>query len=146
MEFRNCIQELMQEIERILPIYMENPLDQVKTNGNVSICIIDEEGNVYGKMFGQEKVTRRSTYKLAWIKASQVWITKMKTGDYEKLIFNNEVDETVLGIDAPDLIGWPGGQPVKLKDGTILSIGFSGFRGEIDLEIVIKALTNLNYI
>lgn len=58
----------------------------------------------------------------------------------------DEVDETVLGIDAPDLIGWPGGQPVKLKDGTMLSVGFSGFRGEIDLEIVIKALTNLNYL
>ena len=145
-ELRNCIQELIDEIERILPAYMKNPLDSVKTNGNVSICIIDEGGNVYGKMYGERKLTRRGTFKIAWIKASQVWITGMKTVEYEKLIFNNEIDETVFGIEAPDLIGWPGGQPVILKDGTKLSIGFSGFRGEIDLEIVIKALTNLNYL
>jgi uncharacterized protein GlcG (DUF336 family) len=145
-ELKNSIQELIDEIERILPIYMQNPLDSVKKNGNVSICIIDEDGNIYGKMYGERKLTRRDTFKIAWIKASQVWITGMKTGEYEKLIFNNEIDETVLGIEAPDLIGWPGGQPVTLKDGTKLSIGFSGFRGEIDLEIVIKALSNLNYL
>jgi len=145
-ELKKVISNLFDEIERILPHYMQNPLDSVKTNGNVSICVIDEYGNVYGKMYGKRKITGRDTFKLAWIKASQVWITGLKTGEYEKLIFNNEVDETVLGIDAPDLIGWPGGQPITLNNGTKLSIGFSGFRGEIDLEIVIKALTNLNYL
>jgi uncharacterized protein GlcG (DUF336 family) len=146
MAIKKCCSELMDEIGRILPVYMQNPLDSVKTDGNVSVCIIDENGNVYGRMYGERKLTRRDTFKLAWTKASQVWITGMKTGDYEKLIFNNQVDETVLGIDAPDLIGWPGGQPVVLKDGAVLSIGFSGFRGEMDLDIAIQALTNLNYL
>lgn len=145
LELRNSIQELIDEIGRILPIYLQNPLDR-RTNGNVSICIIDDNGNVYGKMFGEQKLTRRDTLRIAWIKASQVWITGMKTVEYEKLVFNNEIDESICGIETPDLIGWPGGQPVTLKNGTKLSIGFSGFRGEIDLEIVIKALTNLKYL
>jgi glc operon protein GlcG len=44
----------------------------------------------------------------------------------------------------PDMIGWEGGQPITLKDGTKLSIGYSGFRGTSDLEIVIKALKKAN--
>ena len=145
-ELRSRIQNLMDEIGTILPIYLQNPVDAAMNNGNVSVCIIDEDGNVYGKMYGEKKLTRRNTFKVAWIKASQVWITGMKTVEYEKLIFNNEIDESTYGIDAPDLIGWHGGQPVTLNDGAKLSIGFSGFRGEIDLGIVINALTNLNYL
>jgi glc operon protein GlcG len=146
IDIKTCVQELMDEIGKLIPIYMQNPLDSVKNNGNVSLCVIDEAGNVYGKMYGDDKINRRWTYKIAWIKASQVWITGMKTVEYEKLVFNNEIDESICGIETPDLIGWPGGQPVKLKDDTLLSIGFSGFRGEIDLEIVITALSNLNYL
>ncbi|MDD4992781.1 MAG: heme-binding protein [Paludibacter sp.] len=146
INIKTCVQELMDEITKILPIYMQNPVDSQMNNGNVSICIIDDAGNIYGKMYGDHKITQRWTYRIAWIKASQVWITGMKTGEYERLVFNNEIDESICGIETPDLLGWPGGQPVKLKDGSILSIGFSGFRGEIDLEIVIIALTNLNYL
>lgn len=146
LEIKSCVNELIAEIEKILPIYMQNPIDSKMNDGNVSICIIDENGNVYGKMYGERKITQRWTYKIAWIKASQVWITGMKTGEYEKMLFNDEIAEELQVIEAPDLLGWPGGQPVKLKNGTVLSIGFSGFRGEKDLEIVITALTNLNYL
>ena len=86
-EIKNCASELMEEIEKILPIYMQNPIDSKMNDGNVSICIIDENGNVYGKMYGERKITQRWTYKIAWIKASQVWITGMKTGEYEKKLF-----------------------------------------------------------
>jgi hypothetical protein len=75
------------------------------------------------------------------MKASQVWITGIKTGEFEKLVFNKEIDEESFGIRRPDYIGWVGGQPLSLKDGTKLSIGFSGFRSATDLEIVIKALS-----
>jgi glc operon protein GlcG len=44
------------------------------------------------------------------------------------------------------LVGWLGGQPVTLRDGTKLSVGFSGFRGISDLEIVVKALEKINTI
>jgi glc operon protein GlcG len=77
---------------------------------------------------------------VAWTKASQVWLTGVKTGEYERMVFNKEVDENANGIEAPDLIGWEGGQPLVLKDGTVLSVGFSGFRGTTDLEIMVKAL------
>jgi uncharacterized protein GlcG (DUF336 family) len=126
-------------IENLIPEYLQIEEDKQISNGNVAICIIDEEGAVYGQMYGDDKPRRRQSYKVAWTKASQVWLTGVKTGEYEKMVFNNIVEENANGIEAPDLIGWQGGQPVTLKDGTKLSIGFSGFRGTTDLEIVEKA-------
>jgi len=142
----NQIDQIITAIEKRIPDYMNIPEDAVKCNGNVAVCIIDEDGNVYGKMYGKDKIVSRRIYRIAWTKASQVWITGMKTGEYEKLVFNKEIDESKYGIETPDLIGWPGGQPVTLKNGTKLSVGFSGFRGVSDLEIVIKALSDINLI
>jgi uncharacterized protein GlcG (DUF336 family) len=136
--------KLIQKLERLLPKYMENEFDRNLNKGNVSVCIIDEFGNVYGKMYGQDKVICRSTFKTAWTKASQVMLTGMKTGEFEKKVFNGEIQEHQYGLSRPDFIGWDGGQPVKLKDGTTLSVGFSGFRGNIDLEIVVKAVEMLD--
>lgn len=136
------IHAIMENVEKLVPQYLEIEEELVKANGNVALCIIDQEGTVYGKIFGQDKIKGRESYKIAWIKASQVWITGYKTGDYEKKVFNQELEEDVLGIRKPDFIGWEGGQPITLADGTILAIGFSGFRGITDLEIVIKAAVN----
>ncbi|GAC1589387.1 MAG: hypothetical protein NVS3B19_09410 [Ginsengibacter sp.] len=119
---------------------MQNPLDQNIANGNVAVCIIDEQGNIYGKLFGDNKVRSKQSYQVAWTKASQVYLTGVKTGEYERMVFTKEIEENAHGIEAPDLIGWEGGQPLKLKDGQILSVGFSGFRGIIDIEIMVKAL------
>jgi glc operon protein GlcG len=110
---------------------------------SAAICIIDESGNVSGKIFGSDvsdKIKLREKYQTAWIKASQVWITGMKTFDYEHKVFNNEINYKDFGIQPPDFIGWKGGQPFKLKDGSSLSIGFSGFSQQDDLEIVIRAV------
>jgi len=57
--------------------------------------------------------------------------------------FINEIDEEKYGIRRPDYIGWKGGQPITLSDGIKLAVGFSGFRGVTDLEIVIKAISKL---
>jgi len=126
-------------LDLLIPEFEANPLDAF-AKGNVAVCVIDEEGNIYGKIWGTDKVTGRNFFKNAWIKASQVWITGMQTGEYEKRLYNNEFDEEKYGISKPDLIGWEGGQPIKLKNGTQYSVGFSGFRGINDLEIVAKAL------
>lgn len=126
-------------LDLLIPEFSANPLDAF-ANGNVAVCVIDEDGNVTGKIWGDKKVTGRQFFKNAWIKASQVWITGMKTGEYEKKLYNDEFDEELYGISKPDLIGWEGGQPLTLKDGTKLSVGFSGFRGINDLAIVLKAL------
>ena len=43
-------------------------------------------------------------------------------------------------IELPDLIGWIGGQPMRIDDETQFSVGFSGFQGVNDLGIVEKAV------
>ena len=139
-ELSAIIQKIIDEAEKFIPFYMKNEVDERIAQGNVAICIIDKEGNVYGKMYGSNKVRARESYRIAWTKASQVHITGYKTGEFEKLAFNNLIDEEKYGIERPDFIGWEGGQPIKLADGTELSVGFSGFRGVVDLEIIIKAL------
>jgi uncharacterized protein GlcG (DUF336 family) len=134
------INRLLVAIETLIPLYMEIPADKNISNGNLAVCIIDDQGLVFGKMFGSNKPRMRQSYKVAWTKASQVWLTGVKTGEYEKMVFNKEIGENANGIEAPDLIGWEGGQPLTLKNGTKLSVGFSGFRGVTDLEIMVKAL------
>jgi glc operon protein GlcG len=126
-------------LDALIPEYSSNPADAF-AGGNVAVCIIDANGGIHGNIWGTDKVRGRNSFRLAWVKASQVWITGMKTGDYEKRLFNEEFDEGKYGIQKPDLIGWEGGQPVRLADGTVLSVGFSGFRGINDLEIVVRAV------
>ena len=139
-EMQDVVNKLFDEIEKLIPIYMEMPEEKNISMGNLAVCIIDDNGNVYGKMFGTDKPRLRRSYRIAWTKASQVWLTGVKTGEYERMVFNKEVAENANGIEAPDLIGWQGGQPLELKNGKKISVGFSGFRGVTDLEIMVKAL------
>ena len=138
------IEHLIQRIEKLIPLYMKKDEDKGVSNGNVALCIIDEAGEVFGKVFiHNNKIRARESFRVAWTKASQVWLTGMKTGEYEKKIYNNEIAEETVGISKPEFIGWEGGQPIILKDGIKLSVGFSGFRGVTDLEIVLKALEQI---
>jgi glc operon protein GlcG len=134
---------ILDNIETFVPGYMAIEEDRVKANGSIAACVIDEAGNVYGRIVGDDKVLGRERYRVAWTKASQVWITGIRTGEFEKLAFTNQIDERKFGIRRPDYIGWEGGQPVTLKDGTVLSIGVSGFRSVSDLEIAVKAIAML---
>ena len=143
-EIVTVIEKLLSAIEELVPIYMAIPEDLEISKGTVSVCIIDETGQIYGKVFGSDKLRGRDSFKIAWTKSSQVWITGYKTGDYEKLVFSDQLDHHKFGINMPDLIGWIGGQPITLHDGSKLSIGFSGFRGTTDLEIITKALAKAN--
>lgn len=142
----NIISKIIDEAENLIPLYMQNEMDERIAHGNVAICIIDSDGIIYGKMFGTNKVRARESFRVAWTKASQVHITGYKTGEFEKLAFNNSIDEEKFGIERPDYIGWEGGQPISLADGTVLSVGFSGFRGVVDLEIIVKALKKVENI
>lgn len=122
-----------------IPDYKKSKDDWSKSDGNVAACIIDEDGNIYGKIWGSEKIRGRRYFDIAYRKASQVWITGYKTGEYEKLVFTNKLDYKDFGIELPDLMGWEGGQPVQLDKQTRISCGFSGFKGVNDLAIVTKA-------
>jgi glc operon protein GlcG len=134
------IQELISNVESLLPLYMANEEDRAKANGSVAVCVIDEDGNVYGKVFGSDKILGRERFRVAWTKASQVWITGIRTGEFEKLAFTGQIDEKHFGIRRPDYIGWEGGQPIQLSNGQNIAVGVSGFRGVSDLEIVTKAM------
>jgi len=141
-EIQAQVDAIIARAEKLIPDYLARP-ENASSEGNVAICIIDEDGNVYGRLYGTDKIRTRRTYMLAWTKASQVWITRMKTVEFERKVFNGELDDKDFGILPPDFIGWLGGQPVDLKDGTHLSVGFSGFTGVNDLEIVVKAVQEL---
>ncbi len=138
------IKNLLANLEALFPVFLEIPEDLAMSNGVASVCIIDEEGQVYGKIFGDDKIRGRETFRIAWTKASQVWITGIATNDYERLVFNEQIDFRSFGIKMPDMVGYKGGQPVTFRDGTKIAIGFSGFRGTSDLEIVLKAVENIN--
>ena len=141
---RTEIEKLISNIEELVPVYMSIPEDYAKSNGVASLCIIDEDSQIYGKVFGTDKLRGRDSFRIAWIKANQVWITGIKTNEYERMIFTDQIDYHTFGISLPDLIGYEGGQPITLRDGTKLAVGFSGFRGASDLEIVQKALEKVN--
>ena len=68
---------------------------------------------IHGKMFGENKNRARQLFKVAWTKASQAWITGMKTGEYEKKVFNNEVDADHFGIPLPDLMDGKGASRLR---------------------------------
>jgi glc operon protein GlcG len=136
----DIITGLMETIEELIPVYMQNPEDEEKSKGNIAFCIIDEDGNVFGKFMGPDKIRARELYRIAWTKASQVSITGVSTGEFEKQYFSDPENVDTFGIKAPDMIGWFGGQPLYLKNGGKLFVGFSGFRGATDLEIMQRAL------
>lgn len=138
-EFLSALEKVYLAIEKQIPKYMEFEEDRSIAGGNVAVCIIDEEGQVYGKMYGDDPIRRRAFFRIAWIKASQVWITKKPTGKFEELVFAGKLDDKAYGIERPDFIGWEGGQPISLGNRR-LAVGFSGFRGINDLEIVVNAI------
>ncbi len=140
-EFLEAVEKMYASIERQIPEYMANEEDRSISAGNVAVCMIDNQGQVYGKMYGDDPIRRRSFFRIAWIKASQVWITKKKTGQFEELVFAGKLEDKQFGIERPDFIGWEGGQPIKLGD-VDLAVGFSGFRGVNDLEIVVNAVND----
>lgn len=134
------VEKILESLDELVPEYLEIPEDKAISNGGAAVCIIGEDGRIYGKLYGEDKLRCRETFKIAWTKASQVWITGIETNEFERLVFNDLIDYRRFGIKMPDMVGYKGGQPVTCSDGTKLSIGFSGFRGANDLEIVIKAI------
>lgn len=78
----------------------------------------------------------RETSLTAWKKALQVWVTGHPTGEYERLVWSGRLDWAEFGIMKPDFVGWEGGLPMRLADGTQIAVGFSGFRGESDAALL----------
>ena len=142
-QIAQLVGKIIVAVEKRVPEYVAVEEDRSRNDGNSALCIIDASGAVYGKMFGEDKIRQRHSFRIAWTKASQVWITGIKTGEYEKLVFGGQIDDKQFGIIRPDFIGWEGGQPVEVEGKAKLSVGFSGFRGSSDLEIVQKAIVDV---
>jgi uncharacterized protein GlcG (DUF336 family) len=136
---KKVIQKMIDSMSAQVPTYKSSAPDWNNSQGNVAVCIIDDEGNVYGKIWGSDKLRGRKIYDIAYRKAVQVWITGYKTGEYETLVFTDQLNYREFGIDLPDLMGWKGGQPIQLDADTRISCGFSGFKGVTDLAVVSKA-------
>lgn len=136
---KEVINRMFESMDIQIPTYKDSSDDWNISNGNVAVCIIDDAGNIYGKIWGNEKLSGRKFYDVAYRKASQVWITGYKTGEYERLVFTDKLNYKDFGIELPDLMGWEGGQPIQLDAETRISCGFSGFKGINDLAIVKKA-------
>ncbi len=138
-KLQQIINKMFESISSQVPAYKNSEADWNISDGNVAVCIIDDAGNIYGKIWGDDKVRGRRFYDVAYRKASQVWITGYKTGEYERLVFTDQLNYKDFGIELPDLMGWQGGQPIQLDAETRISCGFSGFKGINDLGIVKKA-------
>ena len=143
METEQLIRKIIAAVEKRVPEFAAREEDRKRNEGNCALCIIEDSGTVHGKMFGSDKIRLRNSFRIAWTKASQVWITGIKTGEYEKLVFTGQIDDRQFGIIRPDFVGWEGGQPIAVDGKTNLSFGFSGFRGATDLEIVQKAVADV---
>jgi uncharacterized protein GlcG (DUF336 family) len=138
-KLQQAINRMLESLTRQIPGYESSDLDWRISEGNVAVCIIDDAGNIYGKIWGQDKLRGRKFFDVAYRKASQVWITGYATNDYEKLVFADKLNYRDFGIELPDLMGWQGGQPIQLDNDTRISCGFSGFKGINDLAIVKRA-------
>jgi uncharacterized protein GlcG (DUF336 family) len=136
---QRIINKMFENISAQIPTYKTSDADWNISAGNVAVCIIDDAGNIYGKIWGNDKVKGRGFYDVAYRKASQVWITGYKTNEYERLVFTDKLNYRDFGIELPDLMGWEGGQPIQLDTETRISCGFSGFKGVNDLGIVKRA-------
>jgi hypothetical protein len=133
------INKMFDNITAQIPGFETSEPDWSISAGNVSVCIIDDAGNIYGKIWGNDKLRGRKFYDVAYRKASQVWITGYNTGEYEKLVFSDQLNYRDFGIELPDLMGWQGGQLIQLDADTRIYCGFSGFKGVNYLAIVKRA-------
>jgi glc operon protein GlcG len=131
---------MLDSISAQIPTYKNSEADWKNCEGNVAVCIIDDNGNIYGKIWGNDKLRGRKYFDIAYRKASQVWITGYKTGEFERLVFSDKLNYRDFGIELPDLMGWEGGQPIQLDNETRICCGFSGFKGVNDIAIVRKAV------
>jgi glc operon protein GlcG len=140
------IEEFIAAVEKLLPGFLANPADKAIADGNVALLIIDETGHMWGRLLGTDRHRQRGSSKIAWQKATQVWLTNIATGRFEELVYSRQLDPGPFGIMNPDFIGWFGGLPATLADGTKLALAFSGMRGENDAEIMRQAAAQVGGI
>ena len=130
---------LIDEVTRLLPSFLDDPIERENSRGNAAVVVIEPSGRIHGRIFGEDKSRGRWCYGIASRKLIQVWSTGYATGQFEELVYAGKLDESKFCLERPDLIGWEGGVPLELADGSLLAAAFSGFRGVKDIEILTRA-------
>jgi hypothetical protein len=76
------------EVEALLPGYNASPEDFVLNKGNVAVAVIGPDGEYFGRMFGAGISTSIQCARVAMKKATQVWVTGLATGEFERKAFS----------------------------------------------------------
>lgn len=133
-------QQLVDEVARLVPEFLLDPVDREwSANGNAAVCVIAPDGQFVGRIFGDDPGKGRWVFGIAARKVNQVRTTGYSTGRFEELVYAGKLDDAPFGIMRPDFIGWEGGVALVGPEGAPYAAAFSGFRGEKDLEIVVRA-------
>lgn len=132
-------QQLVDAVATLVPEFLQDPIDLKMSAGNGAFCVVDGSGQVQGRIFGTDRAKGRWCFGIVTRKVLQVWGTGFATGRFEELVYSGQLDDGPFGISRPDFIGWKGGVPLLLEDGSLIAAAFSGFRGEKDVEIVERA-------
>ena len=133
-------QQLVDEVGKLIPEYLQDPVDrEMSGNGNVAVTVIAPDGGFVGRIFGTDLAKGRWVFGIAALKVNQVRTTGYATGRFEELVFAKKLDDAPFGIMRKDFIGWEGGVALHGPDGKLFAAAFSGFRGEKDLEILVRA-------
>lgn len=131
---------LVQEVERLFPEYLRDPIDREMSKGNAVVLVIEPGGRTHGRVFGEDQAKGHWCFGIATRKLTQVWRTGYATGEFEKRVWEGKLDEGKFGINRPDFIGWEGGVPFESAGGEFMAGAFSGFRGIKDVEILSRAI------
>jgi glc operon protein GlcG len=134
---------LVEEVTTLFPDFLLDPVDMKMSGGNGAVCAIAPTGHVVGRIFGKDQAKGRWCFGIVNRKVIQVWSTGYATGRFEELVYAGKLDEGNFGISRPDFIGWLGGVPLLLEDGSLIAAAFSGFRGEKDVEIIRRAAARI---
>ena len=143
-EITTVATQLIAEVEQLIPAAMQNLEDRDNSHGNITLLLVAQDGQIFGRMFGTDNRTRRGTSRVAWQKVMQVWMTHQATGQFEKQVYGSaKVDPGQFGLQHPDLIGWEGGLPIVTQDGTKFASAVSGFSGKTDCRIIREAVAKI---
>jgi len=132
-------EKLIAAIGELYPQYLEEPLDIQRSGGNAAAFALGPGGSLHGRIFGRDSALGQRSFQIGTRKLLQVWRTGYRTGEFEKLVYSDQISESTFGLQRPDLVGWLGGVPLRSPDGQLIAAAFSGFRGFKDVEIIERA-------
>ena len=138
--FQEILSSLAAALERHLPEFLSDPEDFAIAQGNLVFVAISEKGQVFGRFWGTDPVRQRGSANVAWAKANQVKLTRTPTGAYERDVWAGRRNWWEYGIPLPEFIGWEGGLPATLEDGTFVALALSGLRQDKDCALLLRAL------